>query len=37
MSFKICRLGGTVLETRFIEKTYWAMDFFRGTVEKKAP
>src|SRR5690606_7149073 len=25
MSFKICRLGGTVLETRFMEKTYWAM------------
>ncbi|MEG0004177.1 MAG: hypothetical protein RR720_22960 [Comamonas sp.] len=25
-SFKICRLGGTVLVTWFIEKTYWAMD-----------
>ena len=26
MSFKICRLGGTILPTRFMEKTYWAMD-----------
>jgi len=25
-SFKICRFGGTVLVTRFMEKTYWAME-----------
>ncbi|WP_291585916.1 hypothetical protein [Comamonas sp. UBA7528] len=28
MSFKICRFGGTVLVTWFIEKTYWAMDAY---------
>jgi hypothetical protein len=26
MSFKIWRLGGTVLLTRFMLKTYWAME-----------
>jgi len=25
MSLRIWRLGGTVLPTRFMEKTYWAM------------
>ena len=25
MSLRICRLGGTILPTRFMEKTYWAM------------
>src|SRR6478735_6874751 len=25
MSFRICRFGGTILPTRFIVKTYWAM------------
>jgi hypothetical protein len=29
MSFRICRLGGTILHTRFMEKTYWAMDLRR--------
>src|SRR3989344_4215316 len=26
MCFKICRLGGTILPTRFMEKTYWAIE-----------
>jgi hypothetical protein len=25
MSFRICRFGGTILPTRFIVNTYWAM------------
>jgi hypothetical protein len=25
MSFRICRFGGTILPTRFMVKTYWAM------------
>jgi hypothetical protein len=25
MSFRIWRLGGTILPTRFIVKTYWAI------------
>ncbi|WP_404303274.1 hypothetical protein [Alicycliphilus denitrificans] len=36
MSFKICRFGGTVLVTRFIEKTYWAMDSSKNE-QRKAP
>src|SRR6218665_877257 len=30
MSLRMCRLGGTVLLTRFIEKTYCAMASFLG-------
>ncbi len=25
MFFRICRFGGTILPTRFMVKTYWAM------------
>jgi len=27
MSLRICRFGGTILPTRFMVKTYWAMGF----------
>ena len=30
MSLMICRLGGTILLTRFIENTYWAMRLRSG-------
>jgi hypothetical protein len=29
MSLRICRFGGTILPTRFMVKTYWAMENFR--------
>src|SRR3990167_8525984 len=35
MSLRICRLGGTVLETRFIVKTYWAMVRASGVLTKE--
>ena len=28
--FRICRFGGTILPTRFIVNTYWAMGFSRN-------
>ena len=37
MSFRICRFGGTILPTRFMVKTYWAMGVFSGIVESARP
>src|SRR6186997_3342354 len=36
MSLRICRFGGTILPTRFIVKTYWAMgDIFSGKLREQ--
>jgi len=34
-SLRICRLGGTVLVTRFIVKTYWAMSRRADLVSRR--
>ena len=34
MSFRICRFGGTILPTRFMVKTYWAMDWFVDGMQR---